>query len=161
MNSESSCPDDAKSVTRNLRNLQVGTPVRSGYEYCNMMYTAATYLVEKETCVKFDDFLESRFFRPLGMGSSNLGVRRAQAKGLGDRLATGHVWKDEAKKFDEFGCWHCPEAQGAGSIMTSANDYIKWVKAMMNHEAPITTDIYEGLIKLVPSRTQSTKTCAL
>ncbi|UNI16063.1 hypothetical protein JDV02_002538 [Purpureocillium takamizusanense] len=147
MNSESSCPDDARSVTRNLRNLPVGSPVRSQYEYCNMMYTAATYLVEKEAGVNFDDFLETRFFRPLGMDSSNLGVRRAQAKGLGDRLATGHVWRNEAKKYDEFGCWHCPEAQGAGSIMTSANDYIKWVKAMMNRERPITMDIYDGLIR--------------
>ncbi|KAJ6440726.1 beta-lactamase family protein [Purpureocillium lavendulum] len=147
MNCQSSMPDDARSVTRNLRNLHVGAPIRSEYIYCNMMYTAATYLVEKETGSRFDDFLQSRFFEPLAMNSTNLGVRRAEAKGLGERLATGYTWSSENQKYDGFACWHCPEAQGAGSIMTSVNDYIKWVKAMMNHEEPITKEIYDGLIK--------------
>lgn len=29
----------------------------------------------------------------------------------------------------------------------SVNDYIRWVKAMMNHEVPITEGIYKGLVK--------------
>jgi hypothetical protein len=41
----------------------------------------------------------------------------------------------------------CPEAQGAGSIITSANDYIKCVKALMNHDSPFTEDMYKHIIK--------------
>lgn len=42
----------------------------------------------------------------------------------------------------------CPEAQGAGSNITSVNDYIKWAKAVMNCESSITEEIYKVLIQL-------------
>ncbi|KFX86880.1 hypothetical protein V490_08758 [Pseudogymnoascus sp. VKM F-3557] len=140
-------PDDPRSVTRNLRNLEVCAPLRSKYHYCNMMFTVATYLVEKKSGLSFPDFLEEHFFQPLDMNSTNLQPKRARAKGLDERIATGYAWNEGNKTYHGFQAPDCPEAQGAGSIITSVNDYIKWVKAMMNHEAPITKDIYDGLVK--------------
>lgn len=140
-------PDTPRSVTRNLRNLQPAAPLRSKYFYCNMMYTVATDLVEKTTGVEFPDFLEEHFFRPLGMDSSNLQPERARAKGLGERIATGYFWDKESEEYKGFQDPDTPESQGAGSIITSANDYIKYVKAIMNFEAPFTEEMYKGLIK--------------
>ena len=37
--------------------------------------------------------------------------------------------------------------QGAGSIYTSGNDYIKWVRAVMNREPPITEEVSKGITK--------------
>ncbi|KAJ9252937.1 hypothetical protein DTO207G8_4457 [Paecilomyces variotii] len=65
-------PDDARSVTRNLRNLPVSTPIRTKFIY---------------------------------------------------------------------------KAQDAGFIITSVNDYIRWVRAIINHKGPITEGIYNGLVK--------------
>jgi CubicO group peptidase (beta-lactamase class C family) len=141
-------PDDARSITRNLRNLPVGAPIRSKYIYCNMMFTVATHLVEEKSGLSFSDFLQKHFFQPLGMDSTNLQPERARANGLGDRIATGHSWDEENKRYGGFQSPDCPESQGAGSIITSVNDYIKWVKAMMNQESPITTEVYKGLMKL-------------
>lgn len=140
--------DDARSITRNLRNLAVAAPIRSKYMYCNMMYTVATYLVEKKSGLSFSDFLQDHFFRPLDMPSTNLQPALARAKGFGDRIATGYFWEEDVKKYKGFQSPDCPEGQGAGSIITSVNDYIKWVKAMMNNEAPITNEVYKGLVKL-------------
>ncbi|KFY02953.1 hypothetical protein O988_01771 [Pseudogymnoascus sp. VKM F-3808] len=140
-------PDDPQSVTRNLRNLAVCAPLRSKYHYCNMMFTVATYLVEKKSGQSFPDFLEEHFFQPLDMNSTNLQPQRARDKGLDERIATGYAWNEDNKAYHGFQAPDCPEAQGAGSIITSVNDYIKWVKAIMNHEAPITKDIYDGLVK--------------
>ncbi|KAL7794413.1 beta-lactamase/transpeptidase-like protein [Trichoderma ceciliae] len=140
-------PDDARSVTRNLRNLATAAPVRSKFMYCNMMFTVATYLVEQKTGISFADFLEERFFQPLGMASSNLQPGRARAKGLEDRITPGHWWDKKANKYSTFVIPDAPEAQGAGSIITSVDDYVKYVRAMMDKEAPFTEDIYNGLIR--------------
>ncbi|RAH70415.1 beta-lactamase family protein [Aspergillus aculeatinus CBS 121060] len=142
-----SAPDTARSVTRNLRHLPLAAPIRSKYMYCNMMYTVATHLVEERTGLSFADFLEDRFFRPLGMASTNLQPQRARDRGLGDRIATGYSWKKEQRDYRGFQTPDCPEAQGAGSIITSVNDYIRWVKAMMHREGPVTESLYKGLLK--------------
>lgn len=42
----------------------------------------------------------------------------------------------------------CPEGQGAGSVISSANDFIKWVKALLYHEGPINDRVYQGLTKM-------------
>ncbi|KAI1820125.1 beta-lactamase family protein [Xylaria intraflava] len=141
-------PDDARSVTRNLRNLVVAAPIRSKHLYNNMMYTAATYLVEKKTGLAFADFLHERFFQPLRMRSTHLQPGRARAAGHGDRLAMGHAWNEEDGRYVGFEALDCPEAQGAGSVITSVNDYLKWVKALMNCEHPIDDEVYKGLIKM-------------
>ncbi|EQL00521.1 beta-lactamase family protein [Ophiocordyceps sinensis CO18] len=141
-------PDDARSVTRNLRNLEIAYPIRAKYLYCNMMYTVASYLVEKMAGLPFADFLEQRFFRPLDMRSTNLQPERARAKGLGHRIATGYFWDEHGHKYRGVRPRGDPEAQGADSVITSVNDYIKWVRAMVNHEGPITRDVYDGLVRL-------------
>ncbi|OOF99290.1 hypothetical protein ASPCADRAFT_204919 [Aspergillus carbonarius ITEM 5010] len=140
-------PDDARSVTRNLRHLPVAAPIRSKYMYCNMMYTVATHLVEHKTRQPFADYLEDRFFRPLGMTSTNLQPQRARDRGLGDRFATGYTWVADDAKYLGFPTPDCPEAQGAGSIMTSVNDYIQWVQAMIHCKGPVTDSVYKGLVQ--------------
>lgn len=140
-------PDDAKSVTRNWRNLVPSAPIRSKYMYSDMMFTTATYLVEKKTGQRFDDYLQETFFTPLGMESTNLQPKLAREKGLSDRIATGYVWDVSSKSFRAFQSPDRPEGQGAGSIITSVNDYIKWVKTMMNKEAPLNEDIYAEMIR--------------
>ncbi|GAD96913.1 beta-lactamase family protein [Paecilomyces variotii No. 5] len=140
-------PDDARSVTRNLRNLPVAAPVRTKFIYCNMMYTVATYLVEKKSGLPFAEFLQKHFFEPLEMQSTSLQPEAARARGLGHRITPGYSWDSDSERYKKFQPLDCPEAQGAGSVITSVNDYIRWVKAMMNHEGPITEEIYKGLIK--------------
>ncbi|KAI1165385.1 beta-lactamase family protein [Nemania serpens] len=141
-------PDDARSVTRNLRNLTISAPIRSQYRYNNMMFTVAAYLVEKKSGLPFADFLQERFFGPLGMSSTHLQPKRSRSFGLGDRIATGYVWNKEDERYVGFEALDCPEGEGAGSIITSVSDYLKWVKAMMNREHPIDEEVYRGLIKM-------------
>ncbi|KAI1179534.1 beta-lactamase family protein [Nemania sp. FL0916] len=148
LNPQAAKPDDSQSVTRNLRNLTLGAPLRSKYIYNNMMYTVAAYLVEKKSGLTFADYLQEHFFGPLQMSSSHLQPKRARSFGLGDRIAQGYKWDQEAERYHGFEALDCPEAEGAGSIITSVNDFIKWVKALMNQEHPIDEEVYKGLIKM-------------
>ncbi|RSL41466.1 hypothetical protein CEP54_015809 [Fusarium duplospermum] len=152
MGEHSTQPDNARSITRNLRNLAPAAPLRSRYIYCNMMYTVATHLVEVKTKKPFSEFLEERFFQPLDMDSSSLQPAGAREKGLGERLAKGHIWDKSTSSYREIEAKNCPEGQGAGSVISSANDLIKWIKAIINQEGPINENVYQGLIKKRSSR---------
>jgi hypothetical protein len=112
------------------------------------MYTVATHLIETESRMSFSNFLETRFFEPLGMPSTSLQPATAKQKGLGERMAMGHMWDAKEDRYREFPAMDTPEEQGAGSIITSVGDYLKLVKAMMNQEAPITKEVYAGVTKI-------------
>lgn len=136
-------PDTPKSITRNLRNLKPAAPLRSRYLYCNQMYTVATHLIEETTQQSFADVLQERIFNPLNMTSTTLQPATAQSKGWCDRMATGYI--RENNTWRSLPPQNCPEAQGAGSVISSGNDFIKWVKALLYHEGPITEKVYNGL----------------
>lgn len=140
-------PDDARSVTRSLRHLVAVAPNRSEYLYCNLMYTAASYLVEQKSGLSFSDFLHANFFQPLRMQSTYLQPHAARSNGLSHLLATGYSWNKKGNKYTPMPCHDSPEAQGAGRIISSANDYILWVRALMNCHDPVTKSMYDGMIK--------------
>ncbi|KAF5714386.1 hypothetical protein FGLOB1_3526 [Fusarium globosum] len=140
-------PDDARSIMRNLRNLAVTAPPRTRYIYCNMMYTALTHLIEAKSRQSFSKFLQERIFDRLGMTSSSLQPGGAKAKGHDHVLAKGHVWDKMFKSYREFDAVNCPEGQGAGSVISSANDFIKFLSALIDRNGPITEDVYQGLTR--------------
>lgn len=111
------------------------------------MYTVASYLVEVKSKQTFGDFLRDRIFLPLDMQSTDLQPKRVRSKGHGNRLATGHYWDKTESTYHAIQSSDCEEGQGAGSIITSIEDFIKWVKAFINHEGPINEKLYQGLVR--------------
>ncbi|KAF5602142.1 uncharacterized protein FSUBG_7817 [Fusarium subglutinans] len=140
-------PDDAQSITRNLRNLAVAAPPRTRYIYCNMMYTVLTYLIEAKSRQSFSEFLQERIFDRLDMTSSSLQPQSADAKGHAHRLARGHIWDKKSASYREFEAVNCPEGQGAGSVISSANDFIKFLRAFIDRDGPISEYVYQGLTR--------------
>ncbi|KAF5533754.1 hypothetical protein FNAPI_12585 [Fusarium napiforme] len=138
-------PDDARSITRNMRNLAVAAPPRTRYIYCNMMYTVLTYLIETKSGQPFSEFLQERIFDPLDMTSSSLQPESAKARGHAHRLAKGHIWDKSSASYREFDAVNCPEGQGAGSVISSANDFIKFLKALIDRNGSLSEDVYQGL----------------
>ena len=97
--------------------------------------------------MSFTDFLHKHFFTLLRMESTHLQPSAAISAGLKDRMANSYYWKEDEECYGPVIWQETPEAQGAGSIFTSVNDYIKWVRALMNQEAPISHDVYKGLTR--------------
>ena len=110
-----------------------------------MMFTVASYLVEKVSGMTFIDFLKEHIFKPLNMNSTYLQPSAAMKAGLEAHLSTGYYWHEDSETLRPVELSESPEDQGAGSIITSVNDYIKWVKALMNQEGPISAEIYKWL----------------
>ena len=131
-----------------MRYLPMAVPEKQKYMlYNNMMYTVASHLVEVRAGKPFSTFLHERFFEPLGMSSTYLQASSAIASGQSDRLALGHQFDEDTGIWDEFDAPDAPEAQGAGSIVTSTADYIKYVQAMLHNRHPISADSRKALIK--------------
>ncbi|KAK3673892.1 hypothetical protein LTR78_006094 [Recurvomyces mirabilis] len=133
--------DSAKTITRNLRSLAISQP------YCNLMFTVATHLVETLTTKSFAEILLGWFSKPLGMTASYLQPQAAIDAGLEDRMAIPYKYDDDNDMYKPIPWLESPEAQGAGSIYTSANDYAKYIKAIMKREDTFTEDIVKGLTK--------------
>jgi CubicO group peptidase (beta-lactamase class C family) len=111
--------------------------------YNNMMYTVASHLVEVKAGRPFEGFLREKFFRPLGMASTHLHPPSTQ--GSRDHMASGHQFDKASGNWSVFDIPYAPEAQGAGSIVTSTADYIKWVQAMLHRHVPISEASYKAL----------------
>jgi len=115
--------------------------------YNNMMFTVASHLVEVKTGKPFSTFLREKFFEPLGMTSTYLQPSSAIAAGQGDRIASGYQFEEGDERWDKVDAFDAPEGQGAGSIVTSAEDYIKYVQAMLYSRPPISADSRKALIQ--------------
>jgi hypothetical protein len=139
--------DNARSVTRNLRNLPLLATDRQGsYLYSNMMYTVLTQLIETRTERSFASVLQENIFDAVHMHSTCLQPAAAREKGLGERIALGHCWVKK-RGYSMFEASDCPEAQGAGSIMTCVNDFILFVKALLEQQKPISALVYQDLVR--------------
>jgi hypothetical protein len=108
-----------------------------------MMYTVATHLIETATGTSFNTFLQDHFFTPLGMSSSYLQPHELVL----DRIPNGHMWDSDHETLKSIRLVPAPESQGAGSIFTTAKDYCKYIKALMNNEPPFNTEIQKDLTR--------------
>lgn len=62
-------------------------------------------------------------------------------------MACGHYFDEEGSTWKEFHAFDAPEGLGAGSVVTTVDDLLKWVRALMFRHGPITEDIYTELTK--------------
>src|SRR5438876_1627792 len=87
-----------------LKYLEPSASFRSRWQYQNLMFLTAGYLVERRTGRSWDDLIRERVFAPLEMTRSNTSVRDLPAA---DDAALGHVWRD------------CPAEKAAGMVGTA------------------------------------------
>jgi CubicO group peptidase (beta-lactamase class C family) len=59
-----------KDVVRSLRHLPLTAEPRTRFQYCNIMFVVASYVIETLTGMWLGDVLKERIWRPLGMKST-------------------------------------------------------------------------------------------
>ena len=148
-------PDTPASITCNLRNLPVNEPLRTEWQYNNMMYTVASYLVERLSDQSFESYLQNRIWKPLDMHQTYLGIAKVpehektkvargyQSTALGDKFANLSLW--ENAKFRLLPWLDQPEAQGAGIIISNVKDMGRWVRCMLNRASPLPESAHSEL----------------
>ncbi|HLI91726.1 MAG TPA: serine hydrolase [Ktedonobacteraceae bacterium] len=117
-----------KEMFERLQYLMPNKDFRSTWQYQNLMYMTAGYLVEAVSGQTWEEFVQQRIFTPLGMTSSNFSVQESQRSAdfaLPYREVRGEVQRMEF--YDR------SQAVGpAGSINSNVNDMCKWLRCLLN-----------------------------
>jgi CubicO group peptidase (beta-lactamase class C family) len=113
-----------KEMFDRLRYLEPSRGFRAQYQYQNLMFMTAGYLLEKITGQTWERFIQQRYFEPLGMKTSNVSVTASQK--AADFAKPYNEEKDVVKLVP----FRNIDAIGpAGSINSSVNEMANWVLA--------------------------------
>ncbi|RRN57399.1 serine hydrolase [Pseudoxanthomonas sp. SGNA-20] len=116
-----------EEVVARLKDVPLASSFRERYAYDNILYAAATLLIERVSGQSYAQFLQQRFFDPLGMAGTRF---NADALRPGDRAASGHAKADFTTLRPTFPLtWH--NAAGAGGIYSSVHDMARWMNAQL------------------------------
>ena len=109
-------------ILHRVAGLELSKPIRTAYQYNNIMFMAAGEVVAAASKMTWDDFVRTRLFEPLGMTHT----RTAFADWAASDHASGHAFTHGATK---------PRAADddtnlgpAGAIMSSARDMAQWLR---------------------------------
>ena len=152
-----------KGLTRRLRHLgPPNQPFRTRWQYNNLMYAVVADVIEKISGKDFGNVLKERIWEPLGMLQSYAGLEAARhalasAKDGDLQFARGYSWiekeaSDKSAKATNKSGHYVPEpwislagVGAAGSIVSSVDDYAKWVAATLKASKPPEKDKKEAI----------------
>ncbi len=124
---------DSSAVTmpqmiHNLRYLKPVSSFRSKYDYDNLLYIVAGEIVSRISKVSYEDFIEGRIMKPLGMTKTAASWYRLKDRG---NIIDGHAPIDD-RSLVTVGLSFTELANAAGGIYSNINDMSKWVITQLN-----------------------------
>jgi CubicO group peptidase (beta-lactamase class C family) len=123
---------DSSTVTKtqlihNLRYLKPVSSFRTKFDYDNLLYIVAGEVVSKVSGMTYEDFIETRLIKPLGMTQTAASWYRLKDK---SNVIDGHAPYGE--KLLPVGLSFGEVANAAGGIYSNIVDMSKWVIAQIN-----------------------------
>ena len=123
---------DSSTVTKsqlihNLRYLKPVSSFRSKYDYDNLLYIVAGDVVARVSGLTYEDFIETKIIKPLGMSKTAASWYRLKDK---TNIIDGHAPYEG--KLIPVGLSFSEVGNAAGGIYSNITDMSKWVIAMLN-----------------------------
>ena len=115
-------------IIHNLRYLKPVSAFRTKYDYDNNLYIVAGEVVARASGKSWEDFVEQRLMRPLGMTKTAASLYRLKDKTNAVRPHAPVDGKLQVLDID----WS-ETANAAGGIWSNISDWSKWVIVQMNH----------------------------
>ena len=116
-----------EEVVRRLADLPPNKAFRSYYQYQNMMFVTAGYLLEQVTGESWESFVQREIFDKLGMTRSNFSVETMQSM---QNIALPYAYLDEDTRRIPFA--NVDALGPAGSINATTTDMLNWVRLHLN-----------------------------
>jgi CubicO group peptidase (beta-lactamase class C family) len=116
-----------KDIFDRLQYLEPNKDFRTDWQYQNIMYMTAGYLLEQVSGGTWESFVRSRIFEPLGMKASNFSVDESQK--APDFASPYREVKDTVKLIP---FRNITTAGPAGSINSSVNEMLEWTRLHLN-----------------------------
>ncbi|WP_432712799.1 serine hydrolase [Pedobacter sp.] len=117
-----------KQMIHNLRYLKPVSSFRSQYDYDNLMYIVAGDIVSRVAGMPYEDFVETKIIKPLGMTKTADSWYRLKDK---SNIIDGHAPIDD-RSLVTVGLSFTELANPAGGIYSNITDMSKWVMAQIN-----------------------------
>ena len=142
------------SIVKRMRYLPLTYAPRTQFQYCNIMFTVMTDLIQTITGVEQGRLTSEKIWRPLGMSSTTYDLDSV----LADQTATvarGYHWTSNETYVAEPYLNLLPVA-GAGAVISNVNDYSLWAKALLdaakpdtatNSSSPITRELWNDVTR--------------
>jgi CubicO group peptidase (beta-lactamase class C family) len=117
-------PYNREEILRRIRYLEPSSSFRSRYEYQNIMFLAAGEAAAAANGVSWDDMIETRIFRPLGMKRSRTTIRGLERV---RNVATPHALLGDGK-LHTVKHRNLDNIAPAGSIYSSVHEMSQWIR---------------------------------
>ncbi|MBI1390251.1 MAG: serine hydrolase [bacterium] len=114
-------------MLRRMRYLEDAEPVRTTPIYNNLMLFAAGMALESSSGMTWDEFIQSRIFKPLGMNDSLTSVAQLTP---GSDFAAPHA-RNDAGALVPTVWYNCDHVGPAASIVSSAHDMALWLNFLL------------------------------
>ncbi len=121
-------PLSRQEIFDRLQYLEPSQDFRSLWQYQNLMYMTAGYLLEKVSGQTWEEFVQQRLFTPLGMAASTCSL--AETKSRADFSLPYDEVKGEVQEIDFYKQWRA--VGPAGGINSSVEDMSKWLLLQLN-----------------------------
>ena len=116
-----------EEFVRRLAHLKPSADLREKFQYNNLMFLTAGYLVEVLTGKEWEDAIRSHVFDPLGMKRSNFSVEDSQKD---DDFAL--PYREREGKIEKIPFRNISNIGPAGSINSCANEMSRWLLVHLN-----------------------------
>jgi CubicO group peptidase (beta-lactamase class C family) len=116
-----------KEMFERLQYLEPSKDFRTNYQYQNLMFMTAGYLVEQVAGSTWEDFVRSRIFTPLGMTQSNFSVAESQKA-----ADFAMPYREEKEQIKLMPFRDISAVGPAGSINSNVAEMSNWVKLNLN-----------------------------
>lgn len=132
-----------RDTVRNLRNLPYTMEPRAQFSYNNQMYIVLSYVVETLTGKSLGATLKELLWDPLKMDSTFFELE--DAKNGPNHFAMGYYWDEETETFKDTPYMETFDSSGAGAILSTAADYAKWLKCLLDEAEPFSKKTHEDI----------------
>ncbi len=128
----SDSPFSLQELVENLQYLEPSWDFRAAYQYNNLMYMAAGYLVGQVSGTSWEDVVRERIFRPLGMTDSGCTVPELMSAAEFSFAYSKEKEKLVASPFPRPSDKLMYGPRASGSVNTTARDMCKWMLLHLN-----------------------------
>lgn len=114
-----------------LRHIQPTCSFRERFQYCNLMYGVAGYLIEQVTGLKWSEYLRREITMPLELKNTYFSNTEIP---IGKHLAKPYVKKGTSlSKCEYWDYFNDDVVSAGGSMSATAEDLIKWARFNLNY----------------------------
>ncbi|WGD35600.1 serine hydrolase [Olleya sp. YS] len=116
-----------EDVIKNVKHLEPQSSFRSTFEYNNNMFIVAGEVLKRVSGLSWEEFIETKIMKPIGMTSSKASYNRVTDK---SNIIEAHTLADG--KLEQIPHDWSDTANAAGGIVSNVEDMLTWAQFLMN-----------------------------